>query len=679
MNLLHLAALGTLVAAGPPTNALAADPAAQSVADLSLEELMNVEVYSANKKTQRLTETAAPVFVISRDDIHRSGATSVPELLRLVPGVDVAWVGGGAYSVTIRGFSGRFANKLLVLQDGRSLYTSLYAGVFWERELPLMADIERIEVIRGPGAAIYGANAVNGVINIITTNANNSAGGLVGGGVGNQDQRSGFARYGFNIDEVSSIKFYGRGDSSDLGQAKDADFPLSDDTTRTYAAGMRYDRDADGSKLSIQGEFHKVSNDLQVIGPSPLTLDPISVSGGENADGGYFTAQYEKTLAVGNTLNTQLNYSHDITEFTSLFHERRDVIHAEAQDHLQLGAHNDLMLGISAQTDNDDITGSDYVQVNSTTVDREVYNFLVQDEIGFFHDRAHVTLGANVENDTFIGTHFLPDLRLLFNTSEHSELWLAASRAMRSPSRAERDISYVLGPTIAAQPPYVPLPIIPSGTGTAGFNPEYETAYQVGFRDQISENLSADISLFDSHYSALRSGCPDTASPSLEMLGSIPYLQLPVLICNGTGANSHGVEVNVNWHATDWWRFIGTLSTVDIHTYTYSSDISTEYEQSNSPKVQATLRSDIDMGPTTLYLAARYVDALTVSTMHVENVPAYVALDARWAWRVSPRAELALRGTNLNNAHQVEYFSNGIVTPPLDATRTVYASAELTF
>ena len=646
----------------------------RSIADLSIEELLNVEVVTANRKPQRLSDTAAAVFVLTHDDIHRSGATNVPELLRGVPGVNVAWIGGDAYSVTIRGFAGRFAKQLLVLRDGRSLYTGLFAGVFWERELPLLEDIERIEVIRGPGAAVWGANAVNGVINIITRSASETRDTLVGAGFGSEGRRGVFARGGVDIGPDTALRIYGRAEQAQPGAVPAA--AGTDGMLRSAAGGLRLDRERGESRLSLQAEAHSARSGQPTQEPLPTPPYVLQVASEQRMTGGFLLARYETPLAGDHVLSMQANLSHERVQFPSIIDERRDVLTLEAQDHFRPFAGHEAMLGLSAVSDADDITATRFLVFTPTSQTRATYRLLAQDEVALWSEWAHLTVGTIVENDSYAGTHAMPDLRLAVATSPTSTLWLSVSRALRSPARVERSVHYLVGPTVPAQPPQQPLAIIPTAIGTAGFRPESELGWQAGFRSQLSHDLSIDLAAYLSKYTDLRTAEVDSSAIRLAQLDGVPYLELPLPIVNGQSATARGVELALDWRAREWWRLSAGVSTVSVKV-----DSGTDYEEitTNAPRVSATLRSMMDLGRVHVDLSARYVDGISVFTFQRVEVPAYTAFDARIGWSVARNLEVALVGRNLTDPSHLEFASDHLFSPLVPAGRSLNATVEFSY
>lgn len=670
---LAAAAISTLVLLNPAP-ASAADRST-SFADMSIEELMNVEVVSLSKKAQRLSDSPAALFVISADDIHRSGATNVPELLRMVPGVDVAWIGGGAYSVTIRGFADRFSNKLLVLRDGRSLYTSLFAGVFWERELPMLRDIERIEIIRGPGAAVWGANAVNGVINIITQSSRDTTGGFVETGGGDHAHQFGSARYGWQVDDHDFLRVYARGahehPGSDLAGASGMD------AINNGSAGLRFDRKAGPDTLSLQAEGYNAysSQGIEVPVPAPPYLVPGGH--GQRFQGAFALGHYEHELAGSDSITVQASYDFSDIQFDQFGDEERRSFSVEAQHHVSLGATHDIVWGANIRSDADHLMGSQVFSVIPVDQRRNTASLLAQDEIRLIPDRLRLTIGSIFEYDSIAGTHAMPDLRLAWNPTATSTLWGAVSRALRAPSRAEQDIRYLLGPTIPAAPPFQPLAIIPVATGTPTYGVEQETAYQIGYRIEPGKDLSVDLAAFTSHYADLRTNYYDLAHLVPAQVFGVPYLQLPIEIINGQTATSRGIETAVDWRIFPHWRLQWAAAYLDVAAG--NSNIDFEGIALNAPKFSTSLHSALDLGPANLDVMIRRVGALTIPSFQVTEVSNYTTADVRLAWHVTPAIELAINARNLFAAHHLEFISSNLVTVPRQIDRTVYASAAVSW
>ncbi len=409
--------------------------------DASLESLMNMQVTSASKSPEKLAQVAAAMYVITQEDIRRSGGTSIAELLRMVPGLDVAQINGSTWAISSRGFNDRFANKLLVLIDGRTVYTPLFTGVLWDAQDTLLEDIERIEVIRGPGASLWGANAVNGVINIITKHPRDTQGGLVTAGAGDQERGFGAVRYGAKTGDSGFYRFFAksfrRGASADaLGQDAGDDWYM-------LRGGFRSDwtltpRDS----LTVQGDIFN-GNSGQVV-PEIRSLAPVVVGNfpGRNIiSGGDVLARWSRTISPRSETSLQVYYDRSDRDLI-VFKELRDTVDVDFQHHLAVGARHDIIWGLGYRFTTDQTQGSLTVSFNPASRGDNLNSAFLQDEISLVPDRLRLTVGIKVEHNDYNGSSVQPDFRLLWTPHPAHALWGAVSRAIGTPGRANSDTRY---------------------------------------------------------------------------------------------------------------------------------------------------------------------------------------------------------------------------------------------
>jgi iron complex outermembrane receptor protein len=506
---------------------------------LSLEELMGVEVTSVSKKEEKLFDAAAAIYVITQEDIRRSGATSIPEALRNVPGLEVVRLNANTWQISARGFV-TTANKILVLIDGRSVYTPLFAGVFWDVQDTLLEDLDRIEVIRGPGGTLWGANAVNGVINIITKSAKETHGWLLTGGGGTEERAFGGARYGGKLGENARYRFYAKYFNRD-----DMVFPDGRDAADQWQmgqGGFRVDWDAsEKNLLTLQGDLYVGEVGGQVVAsPTPpfLSMTDASVGGG-NLLGRW-------THHVSDISNVQLQVYYDRTErrIPGFFSEDRDTFDVDVQHRFPWGRRHDIIWGIGYRYTQDKVDSSFSVSVDPAQRATDLLSLFMQDDITLLPNRLRLTLGSKFEHNDFSGFEIQPNVRLAWTPSARQTVWAAVSRAVRTPTRLELDIHLS-----AVQIPSMP-PIVLRVFGNPDFVSEELLAYELGYRVQPYPRLSLDIAAFYNVYDNLL---------SLEGPGP-PQLSPPVVVIPFTQANklqgeTHGVEVLANYHLADWWRW----------------------------------------------------------------------------------------------------------------------------
>lgn len=586
--------------------------------DFRLEQLMNIEVTSVSKKAQKLSDAAAAVFVITQEDIRRSGATTIPDVLRMAPGVDVARIDGNKWAISIRGFNGRFANKLLVLMDGRTVYTPVYSGVFWDVQDTLLEDIERIEIIRGPGATLWGANAVNGVINIITKQAKDTQGALITGGYGTEEQGFSGARYGGKTNDSAFyrayFKYFNRGDSVTAEGVDGAD------GWNAFQGGGRIDWDASpDNALTVQGDIYSgEAGDRLTL---PTLSPPYSVSLDEDTDysGGNVLGRWLHHFSPSSNMALQVYYDRTKREDTIL-DMTPDTFDVDFQHSFALGSRHHVVWGMNYRLYSDQILGSDYGDFDPESADNHLAGMFLQDEITLIENRLSCLLGSKFEYNTFPGFEIQPNARLLWTPDPRHSIWAAVSRAVRTPSRGELEgrVDEFVIPG--------PLPTLVSVYGNPDFGSEDLIAYEAGYRWQTVNNLSFDIAPFYNDYAELRS--VEVGSPFLQESMGIPYLVLPIYPGNKMAGQTYGVEAVADWHPYQWWRLqvVYSFLQMDLYLDENSTDTTSEID-GESPSNQLSLRSLMNL-PANLELDLwlRYVDDLPA-----QGVPAYVTMDAQLA------------------------------------------------
>jgi iron complex outermembrane receptor protein len=408
-------------------------PAVKSAADLtglSLDDLLKVEVEIVSRKAEPVAEAAAAVSVITGDDIRRSGAQTLPEILRLAPGVNVARQNGNFWAVSIRGFQDVFANKLLVLMDGRSVYTPLFSGTFWDVQDTLLPDIDRVEIIRGPGATAWGANAVNGVINIRTKSAVDTQGTLVSAGYGSELQGIFSLRHGLKLSDDLFLRLYGKHGNQD--HLRTSAGLASNDGLRMGRGGFRMDwLPPGGVELTLQGEVYggKVEN-VYVVGPPVFNVNGVG--------GGHLLGRLERQIGDGE-LSVQAYYDRSVRQSIA-FEEDRDTGDLEARYTFAVGSRHDLVVGAGYRVSSDDVANLPVVSFNPSERVTHLASFFFQDTIDLVPDRLTLTLGSKFQHNQFTGFEIQPSARLRFRPTEGQTVWAAVSRAVRTPSRTDDDV-----------------------------------------------------------------------------------------------------------------------------------------------------------------------------------------------------------------------------------------------
>jgi iron complex outermembrane receptor protein len=597
---------------------------AASLKGLSLEELLDIEVTSVSRRPERLSEAASSVQVITQDDIRRAGATSIPEALRLASNLSVAQIDSRQWAISARGFNSTTANKLLVLIDGRTVYTPLYAGVFWDVQDTLIEDIDRIEVISGPGATLWGANAVNGVINITTKTARDTQGLMLSAAAGNELEADAGVRYGGSSGNWA-YRVYGKYTDRD-----GPELPSGRDISRdwhTAQGGFRLDGVLSQSdSLTLQGDFYE--GRIQ----QPFT-DEIEVHGW-NAIG-----RWSRRLSDGSDLQLQLYFDRTHRDIPRSFTEDLDTIDLDFQHHIAFGERHDVVWGLGYRFIDDEIENGLAFAFLPTDLTREWFSAFVQDEIKLY-DAVRLTLGMKLEHNEYTDLEAQPNARLSWRLNDTSLVWSAISRAVRTPSRIDREF-YSPG-----RAPFVGL------RGGPGFDSETVIAYEVGYRAQPLDRLLLTVSTFYNDYDHLR---------SVERIN--PPAPAPLFIDNGFEGTTYGAEVTADYRVTEVWRLSAgyTELRVDLDRKRWSTDPSLGSNESHDAENYFLVRSSLDIADWQLDASYRHAGRIAN-----QNVPSYGELGVRIAWWLTPNIELSLVGQNLLHDSHPEF---GTLSPLVTSTR----------
>ncbi len=660
-----LAILLGLVLATPLVHAGSAKP---DSLDLSLEELMSLVVTSVSKKAQSIAETAAAVFVIKAEDIRRSGASNIPEALRLAPGVQVAAIGHNRWSVSIRGFNSRFANKLLVLVDGRAIYSPSFSGVFWEHNDIPLNNIERIEVIRGPGGSLWGANAVNGIINIITYPAQDTQGGLLSASVGDELRGAVLARHGWAADEETHVRLHASAKSVDAGRA--AAGGGGPDDWQSKQAGFRLNATRAGDNYSLQGTFsdYRAGDRITALMAAP----PYATSLGTEGDGNtaHLLGKWERPTDTGShSLQAFIDHSDNDLGIARYRNDTFDLEYLQQN----IGDSHDVVWGLGYRLSKDQLNASPHILFSDHYKTFSLYSAFVQDDITLVPKRWRLTLGSRFEHNAFSGFEVQPNLRLLWTPSTRDGLWAAASRAVRTPSRGERTSTAFVEPP---SPPFVPLPL--ATVGDPDMASEKLTALDLGWRHQWGPTLNSEVAAFYYRYADLRGALQPGPGTMPLFDGANPYL--PLHLTNAIGADSYGLELALDWLPMSNWRVQANTSLFHIRTRNPLPGATGGEFLGATPSHQISLRSSLDITPQLQWDAwLRHVGKLAGSSPGFDSVPAYTSLDMRLAWTPKPGLEISLVGQNLLDAAHPEIVMNTILSTPVQIERGVYLNADWKF
>jgi iron complex outermembrane receptor protein len=631
--------------------------------NLSLEDLSQIEVTTPSKEPVTAMKTPAAIYVLTGEDIRRYGATSIPEALRLVPGVEVARIDGNNWSVGIRGFGSDLTRSVLVLIDGRTVYTPLFAGTNWDAQNVLMDDIDRIEVIRGPGGTIWGPNAVNGVINIITKDSKDTQGLLVSGGTGNFEHGFLNMRYGGGNGSDFSYRVYGMGfDRSPEYHPDGQNF----DEWWDAQAGFRMDWKETRDTFTLQGDFYdeqagKQVNATSYAAPYSQIIDGDALIKGQNILG-----RWKRIFSDGNDIQVQA-YFDRTDRRTPNYEEVRDTYDIDFLQRLRLPWRQEISWGLGARVDPvyDPVivTGLQFAPFHRTDY---LATGFIQDEIGLVEQRLSLILGTKLLRTNFTtGVDLEPSVQLLWTPSDKQTFWAAYTHALRTPSDSEENFS-LLG-FVGSGPGGTP--VFARFNPNSEFVPEQLNGYEVGYRRTLGHNVFVDVTAFYNHYHDLFS--EDLAGATfLETSPAPAHYLIPAQFRNDLLGNTKGIEIAPEWRVTENWRLRGSYSYLhmSLDKEPGSGDLGTApIIAGSSPKHEVTMQSAFDLTKRLqLDLTYRYVDALPGLA-----IPAYSTADARIGWRFNREWDFSVVGRNLTRPAHLEYSSDP--GPLIGIKRSVFA------
>jgi iron complex outermembrane receptor protein len=634
----YAAALALAAAAGLGSQtcwAIAAQQVASAnYADLSFEELGNIEITSVSRRPQSLSDAAASVFVISRDDIRRSGARSIPEALRLAPNLEIARINASEYAISARGFLST-SNKLLVLIDGRSVYSPLYSGVFWDVQDVVLEDIDRIEVISGPGGTLWGINAVNGVINIITRSAGDTQGGLVDVGVGNRDT-IGVARIGARTANDVIYRVYGKVFDRDTTITPEGN--QAGDAWHKSQAGFRADWSSGEETFSAHGDAYQGVEGQPL--PGEIAISGVTIPYGDvTVSGANVVARWNRTLSETSTVNLTSYIDHTQRHAPPEFADVETIFDVQFEHSLVVARDHAVVWGAEYRYGIDDTEPASFPFPGTSStplfaflpehLDQSWPALFAQDEI-HLGDPFRVTIGARVERNQYTGTQFLPNLRFAWKFLPDELLWAAASRTMRAPSRLDHD-TYVPG-----APPFVLA-------GGPNVQPEFVDVYEIGYRGQWANRFSYSVTAYHAAYEDLQSAEVNFNTPS-------PY----EYFADRLAASTNGVEAWGSYQLTDSWRIRAGFTSLRLgmHLRPGGSDTTQLLEEEGGdPRQSWQLRTDLALPYRTEFDAG----VRHVASLSDPDVPGYTVTDLRVAWHARSDLELSLTGDNLFSGRHAEW------------------------
>ena len=614
----------------------------RDLGEASLEELLNTKITSVSKKEQKLSQAAAAIFVINQDDIRRSGATSIPDLLRMAPGVEVAQINANRWAVSIRGFNNAYSNKVLVLIDGRSVYSGTFSGVLWDQVGMPVEEIERIEVIRGPGGSVWGANAVSGVINIITKPSQDTKGGMVALGVGSSVSTDDTVRYGGPLSRSGTYRVFGR-----YSRAADFYAPGGLDAADGWdrkQGGFRTDWTiSPRTSLAVEGNFYH-NHGSQALSGSLFPTQPGQLfESGFFAQGGDAAAQWKHVSSGGAEESLQFNYTawDRIEQSTPVSNRSLEI---EYQNHFHLGGRHDLVAGLGYRRDTGTLTGTGWISFSPTSKTDNLASGFFQDEIAL-SSALRLTIGSKFEHNSYTGFEFEPTVRLAWAPTARSTVWASANRAIAQPAQYETSIAAVVGS----------FPVDSNTTaviwlyGNPRLQAEQFRDVELGYRNQLARNVSLDLAGFVGSYSSL---VALQALPKKVFAGPEGVqVQLPTIVTNANKLFTYGGELFLNWDVNERWR----LSTSYAVRQQSSTDAAASFLSgeglSSDPKHVLQTHSRLNL-PGKLEFD-QWI--WWTSRLAANNIPSHTRVDARLARRLGESAEISITGQNLLRPRFVEF------------------------
>ncbi len=635
----------------------------------SLEDLMNIDVTSVSRKEEKLFQTAAAVYVITQEEIRRSGLTTIPELLRLAPGLTVARIDGNKWAVSARGFNARFANKLLVLIDGRSVYSPETSGVYWEVLDVVLENIERIEVIRGPGGTLWGANAVNGVINIITKDTRDTRGVVVTAGAGTEDRGFGSFRFGSSLGKNAAYRVYGK--YFNRAELVDAFLRGANDGQQFGRVGGRVEwQPTERDELTLESDIYRTNvHDNPTVISLANPFSPISNKHGE-LTGGHVRGRWTRAISETSDIGLQVYYDQFDRNLFSI-NDRINTFDIDFQHHAGWGR-QELIWGMGYRLASHKVKGDSTgpVQFNPLEKRQQLFSAFLQDDITLAKDRLRLILGVKLEHNYLTGFEAQPGVRLLWTPSRSQTMWAAFSRSVRTPSRTQQDIRV----NMEASPGPGGIPIIVAVLGGESPKSEVLNALEVGYRVQPHRKVSLDVATFYNVYDRLTS--LEFGSLFFEA-NPLSHLVVPIRYGNLMHGETYGLEAAVKVDLTRRWKLHGSYSFLRVHLHQDANSLDTisQLAEGDNPRHQFQLRSFLSIW--------RNVDLDTaiyrVSSLPSQQVPSYTRVDSRVGWRLNEKTEASVGVQNLLNSHHAEFNGIDISVVPSQVRRSVYGKMTFRF
>jgi iron complex outermembrane receptor protein len=624
------------------------------LSDISLDTLANTEITSVSRKGEKLSQAAAAVFVITQEDIRHSGLTSIPELLRMVPGLTVARIDANKWAITARGFNERLADKMLVLMDGRTVFDPLSSGVYWDVQDTIIEDIERIEVIRGPGATLWGANAVNGVVNIITKKAKETQSGLVTAGGGSQEGEVTAVRYGGALRNRGYYRIFAKYVRQDaftdsLGREADDDWHFLHGGFRTDLVLSSRD------DLTVQGDMYKGNAGQSV--PGLLSLSPPATGTFDdrtNMSGGNLLGRWHRASSERFNTTFQMYFETADRNEALLLGEYRHTIDLDFEQHLAAGGRHDFVWGGGYRYATDRTAGTLNLSFDPAGRSTNLYGAFLQDEITIVPDRFRVTLGSKIEHNYYSGFAVQPNVRVLWTVQPRYSIWAAISRASENSSRFDADIRVNEDVFVNVNG----VTTLVSSFGTHHLPPENVVAYELGQRGKVSKWLTLDVALFYNHYTNRHTHEP--GAPFFETNPAPLHLVLPTITTSSISGETHGIEAFSQLKVTSFWNISAGYSLFEIHLHAApgSQDFTTASgSEGSTPRHAFQVRSQVNLPHKLEFDSAVYF----TGRLPGPQIPSYARVDVRLGWRPIEHLETSIGGQDLLDPRHFEFGSGDFV------------------
>ncbi|MEO8430839.1 MAG: TonB-dependent receptor [Acidobacteriota bacterium] len=641
-------------------------PEAPDLTALSIEQLMAIDVTSASKREEPLFRVPAAVFVITQDDLRRSGALSIPEALRMVPGMEVAQIDANKWEVSARGFNTRLSDKLLVLVDGRTVYTHIFSGVYWDTQDLMFEDVERIEVVRGPGATLWGANAVNGVINIITKSSRDTQGGLVVAGAGNLENAFGAVRYGGSAGDALTYRLFAKGFSR--GDNRLPDGSAARDNWNSQHLGLRADWSAGSEAAVLQGDVYRVRTRERIT-----ELESVSLSAARLIDrdsefhGGFGSLAWKHTFSERASASFAASYDVRMRDEVAL-RPHEEVLDLTFQHNLAIGRRQQVVWGLGYRRTTDDLPGSFSVSLTPERGKQTLASGYVQDDVTLVEDRLHAVAGVKVESYDGRSARYQPNFRLLWTPTARQTAWASYARALATPGRVDQAIRV----NFDVFPGPGGTPVLVSVFGNPDLRQQEVVAYEAGYRIQATPSLSLDLAAFYNRYDELIA--PVAGAPLFEPSPEPAHLVLPLRFENSGTGDTRGAELAASWNAAAGLRFRGAVTWLDMDLRFKDPEAGPAADTfGDGAELQASLRSSVDFahdfgGDLTVYY---------VGHNPLEAVDTYWRVDLLGTWQPLAAFELAAGVRNLFDRRHLEVLDT---TERIQPTLTpVSAYAKITW